>query len=109
MHTNIHTYTHISHRNINNILLNLMIKNITFNCSTPCHLFEKEYSSIYGQLSKFSESLLDSSSVFEFLYSKLGSTKLPCIYWNLTKLHDFVLLGTSRKKPRGEEITAGNN
>lgn len=41
------------------------------------------------------------ATVLELLYSKLGSTKLSCIYWSLTKLHDFVLLGSQQESTPG--------
>lgn len=40
-------------------------------------------------------------TALELLYSKLDSIKLWCIIWNLTKLHDAVLLGYQQEPTLG--------
>lgn len=40
-------------------------------------------------------------AVLELYYSTLGFTKLPSIYWSLTKLHDPVLLGYQQESAPG--------
>lgn len=61
-HTYKHTHTHCKQKYYS--VESVMVENITFNCPISYHLLGKKWSSLCGQLSKLSESLLASYSVW---------------------------------------------